>query len=1081
MSKPKVLLIGFGGVGTIVSYTLEHLGRAEVSAVSRPETHDSIVNGFRIESIDYGIVENYVPTNVYVTAKEAYKQQGPFDYIIITTKNIPDIAPVVDMIDGWRKLVYNACINTTCALANLDAGRVQIFGGFETLVKPAMLEVIAVAKSEGVELPAKEVMDTMCNMGKDVYYPPSMLIDVRNGTYLEHIVIIGNVVKYGSRNGVPIPTLTVLNNLLKLVQMRTMEANKRFNFKPTHVYKDVKEAYNEQGPFDYIVITTKNIPDVNPVEKMIEGAYSKDTPIVLLENGIGIERSMFRAYPDATVISGVTMISSTLFHGKIVKHVGVDSVSFGPFINPNLDRDLQIAKAKKFAKLYYNQHNGAKYDEDVKFIRWKKLVYNAAINTTCAITNVDCGRLELFGGMDKIVRPAMKEVIAIAKADGVTLPEGIDEAMIRSDDGEYYPPSMLIDVRKNQYTEYKTILGTALETAQDLGVEAPVLSLLCSLLEVIQYRTMESHGRILTQLERQTRHRLRKNKRASLSSSYSTDTVTTTGRLLDKLKLTEEEWEQADAIDEHSGGYDYEYDNDYDCAYDGNSNTDESDYDSSRFSFDPDQTSVTVIIHKTPKKGTPPDTFHHLKSVLGSTKRKNIEKSAVNKALELGKKINTVEHNASRVVYNRSDVKSIHMDTLIHDAQSSIVSLSESDESDGNNYDDGGDGEDDLVNLYTQESLEDLSMNLRKVETAHQHKRFNNSIHTLKSEDSPFTPTTPTRSMVESTPLNSPLKNYSTPQYSITRTPNDNYFHKHSDSNNSIDMVNALDYYQTNGFHSVALDSTRNISHGHTKSAIVNYNQVLIQENDVKIEPELIRSASAPIQRKPSIKQSPAPEKPLPALPVHTHNNNYYTRREGHKEPHHYYPHYYSPQLHQIQQYKNPPYTLIHPQTHPQTHPTSQSHQYGTPHSRYHYNRTLPHPIYSSTTTRQVPYPTPTNQPITNSPSTQMRFPPSTTYPRPRKHKTLQSLSGEALPNHSLPQQPVQRSQQPQAYTGHHYMNHPPQYYSGNRYPPNARYQFPSHPSPKINNANLYEPPSSPSEKRNNTFQNVDLSYIIPR
>lgn len=269
------------------------------------------------------------------------------------------------------------------------------------------------------------------------------------------------------------------------------------NFKPTHVYKDVKEAYNEQGPFDYIVITTKNISDVNPVEKMIEGAYSKDTPIVLLENGIGIERSMFRAYPDATVISGVTMISSTLFHGKIVKHVGVDSVSFGPFINPNLDRDLQIAKAKKFAKLYYNQHNGAKYDEDVKFIRWKKLVYNAAINTTCAITNVDCGRLELFGGMDKIVRPAMKEVIAIAKADGVTLPEGIDEAMIRSDDGEYYPPSMLIDVRKNQYTEYKTILGTALETAQDLGVEAPVLSLLCSLLEVIQYRTMESHGRIV--------------------------------------------------------------------------------------------------------------------------------------------------------------------------------------------------------------------------------------------------------------------------------------------------------------------------------------------------------------------------------------------------------------------------------------------------------------------------------------------------------------------------------------------------------------------------------------------------------
>lgn len=81
------------------------------------------------------------------------------------------------------------------------------------------------------------------------------------------------------------------------------------------------------------------------------------------------------------------------------------------------------------------------------------MVYNAAINSTCAITNVDAGRLDI-------------------------LPESIVDFMIRGGDGRYYSPSMLIDIRKNQNTEYKTTLGTALEIAEEKGVEAPLLTFL---------------------------------------------------------------------------------------------------------------------------------------------------------------------------------------------------------------------------------------------------------------------------------------------------------------------------------------------------------------------------------------------------------------------------------------------------------------------------------------------------------------------------------------------------------------------------------------------------------------------------
>lgn len=263
-------------------------------------------------------------------------------------------------------------------------------------------------------------------------------------------------------------------------------------FKPDHVVKSVDEAA-QLGPFDFIVVTTKNIPDIQPVENIIKGVVTPESAIVLLENGVGIERDFFKAYPENHIISGVTIIGSTLYTDT-VKQVGPDKISFGAFINPALPKDPQCESAKKFQTIYRNDINDAKYDENVKFIRWRKLVYNAAINSACAITNVDSGRLQCFGGYDSLVLPAMEEVRAIAKSDGVDLPKDVIDFMANSDD-DYYPPSMLIDVRKGNYTEYKIIMGNALTIAKENNVSAPILQVLHDLLHVIQMRTMEEKGR----------------------------------------------------------------------------------------------------------------------------------------------------------------------------------------------------------------------------------------------------------------------------------------------------------------------------------------------------------------------------------------------------------------------------------------------------------------------------------------------------------------------------------------------------------------------------------------------------------
>lgn len=265
------------------------------------------------------------------------------------------------------------------------------------------------------------------------------------------------------------------------------------SFKPSRVVASVQDAAS-YGPYEYIVVSTKNTPDISKVEDLVAPVVTPGvSTILMLQNGIEIGAPVIARFPENVVLSGVSMISSTNY-GGVIDHEGTDFLKVGYFLNKKLPLDRQEEAAKQFVQLYHNGKNECVYDDDVKFTRWRKLVYNATLNSVCALTNLDVGRLELFGGVDSIIRDAMKEVLAVAKTDGVDLPEEVMEFMVRSDDGVYYAPSMLVDLRKGNFIELEVILGNAVRIAEKNAVPTPVLSLVYKLLALIQTRTKEAKG-----------------------------------------------------------------------------------------------------------------------------------------------------------------------------------------------------------------------------------------------------------------------------------------------------------------------------------------------------------------------------------------------------------------------------------------------------------------------------------------------------------------------------------------------------------------------------------------------------------
>ena len=261
-------------------------------------------------------------------------------------------------------------------------------------------------------------------------------------------------------------------------------------WKPHHIYPSVEEASQSQE-FDYVVITTKNLPDVIKPEDVAASAITNGkTTIVLIQNGFDLGRPFITKYPQNYCLSGVSHIGSHNYSG-VIKHTQHDKCIISYFDNANLEKSLQEAKAHEFIELYANEKNEVSFFEDVKWYRYRKLVYNATLNTVCALTRIDTGRLFMSGTLESVSVPAMKEIISIAKADGVSLPDDIVNTIVHSDDGDWFKPSMLVDVEKGNPVELEVILGNVLTVAAELKVETPILTLLYNLLKAVQFKLME--------------------------------------------------------------------------------------------------------------------------------------------------------------------------------------------------------------------------------------------------------------------------------------------------------------------------------------------------------------------------------------------------------------------------------------------------------------------------------------------------------------------------------------------------------------------------------------------------------------
>ncbi|CAB3796320.1 ketopantoate reductase family protein [Pararobbsia alpina] len=125
--------------------------------------------------------------------------------------------------------------------------------------------------------------------------------------------------------------------------------------------------------------------------------------------------------------------------------------------------------------------------DNVRGALWAKLILNCAYNALSAIAHLPYGKLVQGVGVPPIMHDVVDECLAVAKADGVSIPGDPHEAVRRlaaSMSSQY--SSTAQDLSRGKRTEIDHLNGLIVRRGEALGVPTPVNRVLHTLVKLIE-------------------------------------------------------------------------------------------------------------------------------------------------------------------------------------------------------------------------------------------------------------------------------------------------------------------------------------------------------------------------------------------------------------------------------------------------------------------------------------------------------------------------------------------------------------------------------------------------------------------
>jgi len=224
-------------------------------------------------------------------------------------------------------------------------------------------------------------------------------------------------------------------------------------------------------PADVAIVAVKSYSLTEVMPAVCE-AVDKGADVVPLLNGVtAADELIAGGVPRARVLGGLARVSVVRTEpGVVERRSGFHSIVVGELAGGRSERASRIVAALQEAGV------DARVSESMEVELWQKYVFITAMAAVCGLSRSSIGPVRDAPGGKRFIERAVSEVVAVARARGVRLPD--DEAPRTCAYFDTLPaamkPSFLLDLESGGRTELDTLSGAVARFAANAGVETPV-------------------------------------------------------------------------------------------------------------------------------------------------------------------------------------------------------------------------------------------------------------------------------------------------------------------------------------------------------------------------------------------------------------------------------------------------------------------------------------------------------------------------------------------------------------------------------------------------------------------------------
>lgn len=244
----------------------------------------------------------------------------------------------------------------------------------------------------------------------------------------------------------------------------------------------------EVGPVDLVMVCVKT-PDTDQAAQAIQPMVGPATTVMSLQNGIDAAERIEAIVGMEHIVGGATWISSAIEAPGVIRQFS----QFRRIVLGELDGRI-TRRVETLREVLKSTGATVEVTDNILKVLWTKFVFIAAISGVGSLTRLEIGDYRSVAETRALLVGLMREVEAVARANGVMLDADVVEQALALVDNVVpnIKPSMQRDVETGRCSELESMIGAIGRKGREFGVPTPTADMVYAALLPVELKARSS-------------------------------------------------------------------------------------------------------------------------------------------------------------------------------------------------------------------------------------------------------------------------------------------------------------------------------------------------------------------------------------------------------------------------------------------------------------------------------------------------------------------------------------------------------------------------------------------------------------